>query len=236
MGTMQTNRPVFPPHQTPALQDHHHTPAYFRRQLITWRMGPLAMQTLLANPSCPDDVIAQMLQEADPQQVAALAKSVDVFQRRRIAVSEGCPPAVITSLLLNHNESLSVRRFAASNPRCPAWALTRAVDDPLQHHDMREEIAQNPNTPATTIAELARHQISIIAMAAVRHPRCGSGALIAAARHDSAAVRQAVASHPRCAAATLTQLLGDPDAGVRQAALANPQCPQEYRQLARLVQ
>jgi len=225
------HRPVFPDEDLDLLTDPHPAP-WFRKQLDRYQMSVAAMLAMMSNPSCPENLISRLLQEAIPAQVQQLIQLADAQQLHNIVSSVGCPPAIISKLMLDKLQPPSVRRAAAANPKCPSWALAVAEDP--KHWLVASEVVHNPTTPGATINALAAHPTPEIARAALRHPRCTGNGVASASISDSPLIRMAAAAHPRCGLHQLLQLLQDEDQDVRRAAAENPILPPEYRALNQL--
>jgi len=92
-------------------------------------------------------------------------------------------------------------------------------------HELLYPAARSPNTPATTLEQLAGGGAARVRRAVARNPSSPSAVLERLAGDGSEWVRRAVAEHPSCPPALLERLAGDEDWEVRAAVARNPSCP-----------
>lgn len=120
---------------------------------------------------------------------------------------------------------------------CPSSRLTiasatrsAAVLDALSHDtssDVREEVADNPRTPATTLDTLSKDPAAAVRMAVAENLATSEANLEKLATDEVNYVRWGVAHNEKTLSSVLESLVKDPDAYVRDEAQKNPHAPKK---------
>jgi len=120
---------------------------------------------------------------------------------------------------------------------CPSSRLTiasatrsGAVLDALSHDassDVREEVADNPRTPATTLDTLSKDPAAAVRMAVAENSAVSEANLETLSRDEVNYVRWGVAHNEKTLVSVLEGLVKDPDSYVRDEAKKNPHAPKK---------
>ncbi len=136
----------------------------------------------------------------------------------RIAASKNAPPDVLRAVA-----GQVAHRLSAD------WEGSEDTFDASDVDDVLEALAQNPNTPAETLAEVARlnaarpsDERADLGEALAQHPDAPASLLAELARSEDDSTRQAVAAHRRTPAEVLESLAADPAWEVREAVARRP--------------
>ncbi len=178
-----------------------------------------------------------------PGALLQLARDDQVVVRRGLAARPRLSPEIaellswddddelLGALQARGAEELDLRLRASENAPLPPESLARLqrIGTPLA----LRLLAQNPNTPAPTLAELSLTYDWHVRQAVARHPNSDANTLELLVNDADADVRRAVAANPITPERLLNAALHDAEAGVRRAALGNPHLPDETRQAYR---
>ena len=213
-------------------------------ELLAQDTDPVVALFAVANPHCPPEALAEVVQcgrDADllhraishpncPSSVVVqAARHGDLRWRTAAASNPRCPPVAIRHLAA-HEQEPRVLAAVAGNRACPPAGFERLAIHP--ESSVRIAVAANPNCHRSLHVELATDRTTWVSEAMVNNPSCGARALAAARdTHPSAAMALRIAQHPRCPVEMLLEFARDASASVRDAALANPAFPEEYRVL-----
>jgi hypothetical protein len=120
---------------------------------------------------------------------------------------------------------------------CPSSRLTiasatrsGAVLDALSHDassDVREEVADNPRTPATTLDTLSKDPAAAVRMAVAENSAVSEANLETLSRDEVNYVRWGVAHNEKTISSVLEVLVKDADSYVRDEAKKNPHAPKK---------
>ena len=149
------------------------------------------------------------------------------FLRRHMATSIDSEHALVA---LACDDSLWVRREAASNPATPRWVLDLLVRAGADE-DLRGRGLPDPTMSPADLRRLVECGPWAQQLVA-EHPNSASDVLDALVDHPSVRTRSSVARHPRAAPNTIAKLCADPEPEIRQLAAEHPSRPDdEYRLL-----
>lgn len=133
------------------------TPVEILRLLAQRQPG--ARESLAANPSCPPDLMVEL---------------INLGHTSRVAANPSCPPALLEELV-------SVRRLdlsqVAGNPSAPASLLGQLATH--RYTNVRRTVAANPACPPDVLTRLSRDRVYTVRAAVAAHP-----ALPSAVRRD----------------------------------------------------
>ena len=121
------------------------------------------------------------------------------------------------------NSDWEVRAKVAENPNTPADVLTELAKDSDWH--VRSNAAGNPATPADVLTELAKDSDWHVRRSAAGNPATPADVLTELAKDSDWHVRISVAGNPNTPADVLTELAKDSDCVVRSNAARNPNKP-----------
>ena len=207
-------------------------------------MPGLTVEQIAAVVACHPTTVRRHLRTSGSLAVAArdraaaaptrCAQTFRVAAHTRVhAVASARPLPALPALLdlLVTDVSHSVRRSAATHPRCMPRTLARASvsSDEL----VRVRVAEHPNCPPRALAQLAEDGHYLARVAAARHRSTPVVAISRLAASPDVVVREIAAANARCPPSTLALLAGDTHVGVRAVVAANANCPSAT--LARLA-
>lgn len=151
--------------------------------------------------------------------------------RRHVATNTSDEPDILVGLACD--QSIMVRRAAATNPATPRWVielLVRAGAD----SELRGRRQQDPDMTPSELRRLVECGPWAQELVA-DHPNTGDDVLDALAGRPNLRIRTSVAKHRNTAGATLARLCADPEAEVRHLANDHPARPPAAYELLRKV-
>jgi hypothetical protein len=177
--------------QLRALRDRRPSPAIWLSDVAERFVDPELFGLVLANPSCPSELLAA--HRTDPLFAWALASNPSL------------PSTWFADLLLG--ASPKVTAHAAANPSLPLELIEQ-----LAHHQESRvllALASNPNTPAAVLDTLAHYsgrKQTKIRLAAINHPNLPPTTARALVGDPSYKVRQAVLRYPAASVMVLGRM------------------------------
>ncbi|MGB8701026.1 MAG: hypothetical protein WCD18_16560, partial [Thermosynechococcaceae cyanobacterium] len=144
-----------------------------------------------------------------------------------LAQESTSPLETILQRLIQEGSS-SARRFLASRWDIPVEILVQLVNDFRQSEvPVYEIVAQHPNTPASTLAQLANAPEVKLRERVSRHPNTAIATLEQLANDEIASVRLNIAERTDISSHVVEVLADDRDPTVRAKAMANPNFPED---------
>ena len=125
-------------------------------------------------------------------------------------------------LLIEHCPSSRLTIASASRSAAVLDALSRDTSS-----DVREEVADNPRTPATTLDTLSKDPAAAVRMAVAENSATSEANLEALSTDEVNYVRWGVAHNEKTLSSVLEVLIKDPDSYVRDEAKKNPHAPRQ---------
>ena len=209
------------------------------------QLGAYAAEGIIQNDRTPIEVLEQFSKSPSLSIRAAVAKcdrtpkgvlttlSMDNEYSVRIAIAgnPNTPKGVLATMA--HDADDNVCYALSNNPSTPARTLTNLVSSGRHYWpDVNEAVAIHPNTPKTTLNNMAKKYPTYVA----RNPNASSSTLSALFKGGSANVdvRRALAENPSCPIEIKDQLLHDGSYEVRLALTQNSHIgPHRLEELAK---
>jgi|GEM_PF-1949168 len=125
-------------------------------------------------------------------------------------------------LLIEHCPSSRLTIASATKSAAVLDALSRDTSS-----DVREEVADNPRTPATTLDSLSKDPTAAVRMAVAENAATSEANLETLSEDEVNYVRWGVAHNEKTLSSVLEVLVEDPDSYVRDEAKKNPHAPRK---------
>ena len=179
-------------------------------------------RTAAAHRRCPSEVLAELVQDPDPQvRAAAVANPNYGMLANRRALETARPDAHDTGMVGAAVQAVPLETL--EDPGCGPGVLRQGAAD--SDVFKRAAVAGHRNCPDDVVRMLACDRNPWVLQTLAAAQPCPPEVFAQLTAHPLREVRSAAASNPECPFGSFIDLASDTDAAVRSAAASNPECP-----------